>query len=346
MRSAMSNHSRSNKVHPHQPGSGEDSGEDSDPPSWGEDFKEAAVRARHSHTVLASDSADARTRREERASRFTGEQEIVEGSGSESSPAVTRSSFRSFFGGGSSAPSPNSPSDSFKQTQRSSFRTMTRRPRRKSQEEKEQESLHRARRSMAEAEMEEAKAEEDHRQAQSRLEAIDRDIRLASMSNQREAWEERTLKFLANGNARAADGTSVNRWVQLQTELEEAKMTGKVISEESKSMLRGVSNKSISTASHAAKLAEEEASKEREKEKALREARYAQRKRDEAARKAEAAARERNQLEAKHAAVSGVCTAHARTRTRLMCSFHPPTHPPPPHTLLHPVRCCVLFLSG
>ena len=58
-----------------------------------------------------------------------------------------------------------------------------------------------------------------------------RRARMHTATEEREAWETRTLDFLAAGGARCADGTPVSRWIKLQSALRLAMVHGKPLDE-------------------------------------------------------------------------------------------------------------------
>lgn len=96
--------------------------------------------------------------------------------------------------------------------------------------------------------------------------------RAASMAKAiatRQAWEERTLRFLADGNARLVDGTFVKIWVAVQQEIAEAETKGVPLSDQARAALlkMNTAEKAIKAASNAAKRAAEKAMAEFEKTK-------------------------------------------------------------------------------
>ena len=81
----------------------------------------------------------------------------------------------------------------------------------------------------------------------------------------RQKWEERTMAFLAAGNARVPnDGTPIRTWLKVQDELKEAEQHGTPLSESARSAIvkMGTAEKAIKNASMSAKRAAEAAAAE------------------------------------------------------------------------------------
>ena len=60
---------------------------------------------------------------------------------------------------------------------------------------------------------------------------------MARAAATRQAWEVRTLRFLADGNAVLTDGTEIKIWVAVQQEIAEAETKGVPLSDQARAAL-------------------------------------------------------------------------------------------------------------
>ena len=97
---------------------------------------------------------------------------------------------------------------------------------------------------------------------------------MARAAATRQAWEVRTLRFLADGNAVLTDGTEIKIWVAVQQEIAEAETKGVPLSDQARAALlrMNTAEKAIKAASNAAKRAAEKAIAELEQTKEGRKA--------------------------------------------------------------------------
>lgn len=89
-----------------------------------------------------------------------------------------------------------------------------------------------------------------------RARAVVRAEYMRSALNNRTEWEERTIAFLAQGNARLQNGTPLRSWLVMQDELKHAKEHGMPLSQTSRSVILGSAARAIKAASFSAKKAE------------------------------------------------------------------------------------------
>jgi hypothetical protein len=96
-----------------------------------------------------------------------------------------------------------------------------------------------------------------------------RAMRLAQAVATRQQWENRALRFLADGNARLKDGTMLKEWLEVQEELKQAEHAGVPLSDAARSALvrMNTAEKAIKQASAAAIRAAEAAAAEFAKSK-------------------------------------------------------------------------------
>lgn len=98
-----------------------------------------------------------------------------------------------------------------------------------------------------------------------------RRLSFESLRFEREQWEARTLRFLAEGHARTPDGTPVERFLQVRKAIDQASRHGRRLDEEERALFRGSADKAIRAATHAAKQAEAAALRELERRRKLQE---------------------------------------------------------------------------